>query len=58
MGLKELKAKERKRTTEMKIIEGHKLEQFGTWEGRTLEIWSKQTTKKPWKINVSNDYDF
>jgi hypothetical protein len=38
MGLKELKAKERKTTTEMKIIEGHKLEQFGTWEGRTLEI--------------------
>jgi len=38
MGLKELKAKARKKTTEMKIIEGHELEQFRTWEGRTLEI--------------------
>jgi len=38
MRLKEFKAKTRKKTIEMKLIEGHELEQFKTWEGRTLEI--------------------
>jgi hypothetical protein len=33
----ESKSKKKKRT-KMEIIEGHKLEQFITWERRTLEI--------------------
>jgi hypothetical protein len=42
----------------MKTIKGHELEWFRRWEGGTLEICSKQMTKKPRKINVSNDYFF
>jgi len=42
----------------VKIIEGYELKQFKGWEWGTLEIWTRQTTKKPRKINVSNEYFF
>jgi hypothetical protein len=48
----------RTKILEVKIIEVYELEQFKGWERRTLEIWSRQTTKKPRKINVSNECVF
>jgi hypothetical protein len=45
-------------TTKMKANEGYELEWFRRWEGGTLEIWSRQMTKRPRNINVSNDYFF